>query len=97
MKLLTKAIEKSLPALRSQDGKGKDAIVRVKFFLESFTWWGLEYDPKERLFFGFVQSSHCPDGEYGYFSLTELEQVRGRFGGVERDLYFSPAPLKNCI
>lgn len=44
-----------------------------------------------RLFFGLV-IGHEP--ELGYFSVDELEQVRGRLGlPIERDLHFTPAPL----
>ncbi len=32
--------------------------------------------------------------EIGYFSLSELQELRGPFGlPVERDLYFKPTPL----
>jgi hypothetical protein len=34
------------------------------------------------------------DNELGYFSLTELQEIRGPFGlALERDLYFDPTPL----
>lgn len=89
-KLLTKDIEKKLPALRSQDGKAPAQVrVVVKFFnpYGAGTWYATEYDPKERLFFGYARIS---DGELGYFSLDELESVRvPPFGlGIERDLYW---------
>jgi hypothetical protein len=32
--------------------------------------------------------------ELGYFSLSELQSIRGAFGlPVERDMYFTPTPL----
>ena len=35
--------------------------------------------------------------ELGYFSLNELESVRGPLGlGIERDKSFKPKPLKEC-
>ena len=35
--------------------------------------------------------------ELGYFSLTEIEGVRGKLGlPVERDLYFEKKPLSQC-
>ena len=43
------------------------------------------------VFFGLVSGL---DVELGYFSLSELKSVRGKFGlPVERDLYFQPTRL----
>ena len=42
-------------------------------------------------FFGLVFGH---EREYGYFLLSELEEVRGPLGlPIERDLYFKPKPL----
>lgn len=92
MKLLTKEIERSIPPLYSQEDVA-DPMVVVKFFdaCGSWTWFVTEYDPVERLCFGLV---HGFEEELGYFSLAELESVKGPLGlGIERDLYFKPAPL----
>ena len=97
MKLLTKALIKKLPKLYTQDTVA-DPIVQVKFFdpTGSFTWFAYEFDGIDR-FFGKVFSSLCPEGELGYFSLSELQSVKGRFGlGIERDLYFKPKLLSEC-
>lgn len=92
MKLLTKTIEKALPPLRSTDGQpDEERKVPVKFFnpTGAGTWYGLEYDPNERLFFGYVTG--LAEDEFGYFSLDELSQVKLRFGlGIERDLHWDP-------
>ena len=95
MKLLTKKLEAKLPPLYSQDGKGHEALALVKFFTpdSSWTWYATEYDPKERVFFGLVDGF---EKELGYFSLDELESVRGALGlAIERDLYFEPTKLKD--
>lgn len=91
MKLLTKEILEKLPALYSQE-KNPDPTVIVKFFhpCSAWTWWAYEYDPKEKTFFGFVRGH---EDELGYFSLTELEELKVRGLGVERDRYFKPTPL----
>lgn len=89
MKLLTKEIERHLPPLGTNDPK---PVALVKFFTpDSFwTWYGIEYDPKERVFFGLV---HGVETEYGTFSLDELERVRGPLGlPIERDKFFDPTP-----
>ncbi len=50
-----------------------------------------EYDPEEKLFFGYVVG---PSPEFGYFCSDELASVEGPFGlRIERDLYFDPVPL----
>jgi len=89
MKLLTKEIIKKFPKLLETDGVGKkDVKVIAKFFTpwSNWTWYATEYDGDET-FFGYVKG--C-ENEFGYFSLSELESVKGPFGlKVERDLYFS--------
>ncbi len=94
MKLITKQLEREFTKypLYSQDGKGKDAKVLAKFFLQSFTWYVLEFDGKDT-FFGVVHNGS--EFEYGYFSLSELKSVRGLFGlGVERDMYFDSTTIE---
>jgi len=93
MKLLTKEIRKRLPPLYSQDGKGGRAVAQVKFFSpsSSWTWYGVEFDGEDT-FFGLVDG-HCK--ELGYFSLSELESVRGPMGlPIERDMYWQPKMLE---
>ena len=92
MKLLTKEITKKLPALYSSE-KSKDPVAVVKFFTpdSSWTWYASEYDPETRTFFGLVDGH---EKELGYFSLDELESVRGPLGlPIERDRYWEPTPL----
>ena len=95
MKLLTKEIEKKLPPLYSTQDID-DPIAQVKFFspTSSWTWYGIEYNPEERLFWGLVYGH---ERELGYFSLDELESVKGPYGvGIERDMYFTPKPISQC-
>lgn len=94
MKLLTEEIEKKLPPLGSSDGQGMKAVAQVKFFTpdSNWTWYATEYDPKDRLFFGLVVGF---ERELGYFSLRELEEVRGPLGlAIERDIMFTPDVLE---
>jgi len=91
MKLLTKTIEKTIPKLYANDGKDpKNVKIKVKFFAKgSQNWYITEYNPEERIFFGYVELfASC--GELGYISLDELEENSSDrvFGGVERDRYF---------
>lgn len=99
MKLLTKEIEKRIPAIRAQEELGEQAVAHVKFFnpVGHATWFATEYDPDERLFFGWAEL-HPGCGELGYFSLDELESARLPLGlGIERDLHFKPKPLSEAL
>ena len=90
MKLLTKALEKRFAKIGSQEDI-KDPIIVAKFFnpTGAGTWYATEYDPKRRIFFGYVSIFGDMNDEWGYFSLDEFESYKGRLGlGIERDLYF---------
>ena len=97
MKLLTQEIRNSIPKLREQENLGDKAIIHVKFFnpCGTGTWYATEGEPVfdddgvelEYMFFGLVDLF---ERELGYFSLGELESVKGHLGlGIERDLYFA--------
>jgi len=89
MKLLTKEITTKLPPLYTNENKtAEETPIVVKFFdpCGSWTWFATEYDPDTRMFFGMV---HGFEKELGYFSLDELESIRGALGlGIERDKYY---------
>ena len=91
MKLMTKAIEKKLPKMNSQETE-IDPLVQVKYFCpwNHWTWYGIEFDGED-VFFGYVVGDY---NELGYFNLSELSGAKGPFGlNIERDLYFSPKRL----
>lgn len=92
MQLLTQAIRKALPPLGSTEKLGDEAPVVVKFFTptSSWTWYATEFDGDDTLF-GLVDGF---EREMGYFSLSELQSVRGPFGvGIERDRWFGKHTL----
>jgi len=99
MKLLTKEIRKNLPKLYSQENV-KDPLVQVKFFhpMSDWTWYATEGQPVldddgnevDFTFFGAVDGFEF---ELGYFSLAELESVKVRGLGIERDKFFTPVLL----
>jgi len=96
MKLLTKAIEKTLPKMgKTEKLPNSKKLCRVKFFnpCGSGTWYGIEWDPETREFFGYVTGLGC--NELGYFSLDELANTKLRWGlGIERDLHWTPTSLE---
>ena len=92
MMMLTKKNLEDLPGMYSQESIADPQAV-VKFFTPdaSWTWYAIEYEPEEKMFFGLVDGQ-CK--ELGYFSLAELESARGPLGlKIERDYYFNPTPI----
>jgi len=92
MKLLTKELLERFNQVGSQE-EIKDPIVVAKFFnpTGAGTWYATEYNPESKIFFGYVSIFGDWNDEWGYFSLTELESLKGPFGlGIERDIYFTP-------
>lgn len=95
MKLLTQELLKKFEQIGNQE-EVKDPIVVAKFFnpTGAGTWYATEYNPASKMFFGYVSIFNDDCDEWGYFSLTELETIKGRFGlGIERDLYFHSRPF----
>jgi hypothetical protein len=99
VKLMTKELEKRFLEVGSQE-KVKDPVIVAKFFnpCGAGTWYATEYDPKEKLFFGYVSIFGDWNDEWGYFSLAELESYKDPLGiGIERDLYWEEAPATTVI
>ena len=90
MQLLTDELREKLPPLYATEGVS-DPTVICKFFLPAtgWTWYAIEFDGED-VFFGYVVGQYP---ELGYFSLHELEEVRGPFDlAIERD-HFTAMPL----
>ncbi len=85
-----------LPELYSGEEQGLESQALVKFFTpdSGWTWYASEFDGEDT-FFGLV-IGHV--AELGYFSLSELEEVRGPMGlPIERDLHFKPHALQKLM
>jgi len=96
MKLLTTTLRAQLPALYAQE-KVQDKIVYVKYFTPwtNWTWYAIEgsIEGDDFLFFGYVMGQA---EEWGYFSLNEMQAIRGPGGlTIERDLHFQPTPFSH--
>ena len=102
MKLLPKELREKLPALYAQDSKGGKAVVYTKYFTPSsnWTWLATEGEPvldesQNEVDFRFFGLVFGHEREFGYFLLSELEEVRGPMGlPIERDLHFKPKTLE---
>ena len=103
MNLLTEEIKRKFKEypLYSQDGKGMDSKVLVKYFnpCGRGTWLITEAEEQEAgdwLLFGYC---HIQCFEWGYVSLKELQDLKLPFGlTIERDLYIKEgATVKELI
>ena len=76
--LMPDDVAAAISALRATENE-PDPTAHVKWFTPDagWTWYVLEYDPHEKLCFGLVEG-HVQ--ELGYFSLAEVEHVRGPLG-----------------
>ncbi len=105
--LLDDETRQTLPPLYANEEVGLEASALVKFFTpdSNWTWYASEGSTMDA-----NRYSNAPEGEQdflmfglvigfeiepGYFSLKELEAVRGPLGlPIERDRYFKPASLR---
>ena len=92
-KLLSEQQIQSIPNLYETENQ-KDPIVYVKLFLPSsnWTWYIIEINKEDNnTCYGFVDGL---EKELGYFTLSELENLKGAFGlKVELDTSFKPTKL----
>ena len=99
MKLLTQELVDRFQQIGRQEDKS-DPLIIAKFFnpTGAGTWYATEYNPSDKTFFGYVSIFGDWNDEWGYFSLTELESLKGPCGlGIERDIYFSETPSSKVI
>ena len=92
-KLLPLSIIKNIPNLYETENQ-EDPICHIKLFLPSsnWTWYIIELDEADlNTCYGFVDGL---EKELGYFTLSELENLKGMFGiKVELDISFKPTKL----
>ena len=94
MNLLTKDLLKRFEEIGSQE-QDENPIVIAKFFNPTGlgTWYATEYNPETKIFYGYA---NIFKGEWGEFSLEELENFMGPLSiGIERDLYFPETRFKD--
>ena len=92
--LMPDSTKKQLPKLYATEKQligDRTAYARYFFPMGAYTAYMLEYDPKERIGFGVVTMGY--GWELGYMSLKEMEEVKVKGLGIERDLYFKPTKL----
>ena len=91
--LIPKDLLEQIPHLYDTE-RNLNPICHIKLFTPDsvFTWFIIEMSIDEDIAFGYVVSPF--ESELGYFSLKELESIKGALGlGVERDISFKPSAL----
>ncbi len=87
---------KNYPFYSQENVAMADKQVSIKLFDQfgSATWYITEYDPDEKIAFGYIEGlvpdSYCD--EWGYFSIEELASIKHNHFGIERivaDKYFT--------
>ncbi|MFA5360061.1 MAG: DUF2958 domain-containing protein [Patescibacteria group bacterium] len=99
MMLMTKELEAQFKKVGSQENV-KDPLVIAKFFNPTGVgyWFATEYNPEDKIFFGYVSFFGDHNDEWGSFALSELEEYFGPFGlGIERDINFISQPISKIM
>lgn len=79
-----------MPPLYSTEKREEaEHLLRMRFYhpLCRWGWYAVEYDPEEKLFFGWCEGD-CP--EWSYFSLLEMAFTKVREVPVLWDVDFKP-------
>jgi N12 class adenine-specific DNA methylase len=97
MVLMTKELAKQFPRIYSGEKVPEgDRVVIAKFFhpMSHQTWYATEYDPEEQIFYGYIDTGDH-DSEWGNFSLDEMQDLKVKGLGMERDIHFTPQKIEN--
>lgn len=74
----------------------KEKVIHMHFFIGGCDWYAIEYNPEDKLFFGFAILNNDYDmAEWGYFSLQELSELKVKFLEVDRNLHFATTKAKD--
>ena len=81
---------KEMPALYATEKKDEEKhLFRMRFYhpLAKWSWYAVEYDPEDRVFFGWMDGD---TQEWGYFSLLEMAFLEVRGVRIMWDVDFIP-------
>lgn len=94
----------TIPALNATEKvDANDKIMHVRLFAlaSAATWLIAEYDPEEKVAFGYADLNGAGregGAEWGYISIEELESLKYLgIPRVERDVHFEPRKFSECI
>jgi hypothetical protein len=80
----------TMPVLYATEREGmEDWVVRMRFYhpVAQYSWYAVEYDPEDRVFFGWAD---CEFQEWGYFSLLEMAFLEVSGVRIMWDVDFEP-------
>lgn len=88
------------PLYSTQNVDSDEKVMHARLFAlgSAATWLVAEYDPQDKIAFGYANLGNPQEAEWGYVSIDELEELK--FMGipqVEVDAHFTPKPFKDCI
>ena len=67
----------------------QDKTIYEHFFFGSSDWCAAEYDPGDRLFFGYaILNDDFQNSEWGYYGLDEFKAINVRGFEIDRDLFW---------
>jgi len=92
------ALFEKYPLYSQEESSDKLIIAKVFDSFGSATWYLTEYNPTDKIAFGYVTG--LGGDEWGYVSIDELEGINHSQLGVpriERDLYFTQVEFSECI
>lgn len=70
-----------------------EKLIQMHFFLGGCDWYVTEYNPTDRLFFGYSILNDPVNAEWGYISYDELRSVRVHGFEVDRELHWEPTAV----
>jgi hypothetical protein len=82
-----------LPNLHATEGVPiEEKVVHMHFFIGGCDWYVVEYDPNDRLFFGYaILNEDYENAEWGYIPLDELVEIKVPPGiEIDRDKWWKP-------
>jgi len=84
------------PLYHQQNRSWRNIEIHQHYFIGGCDWYAAEYEPKERLFFGYaILHQDLQKSEWGYFSLDEMREVRVKGIEVDRDLHWAVRPASD--
>ena len=76
----------------------EDILIRGHFFLGGNDWFVSEYDPTDRVFFGYaVLNGNLDFAEWGYVSFDELLSINYRGFEVDWDRHWKTQPFEQVM
>ena len=74
----------------------EEVVIHQHFFLGGSDWYMAEYDPRDRLFFGYaILNNDLVNAEWGYTSYDELRGINLRGLEVDRDLHWKRTRVRD--